>query len=190
MIALGRIEILAYLALQQGLWLLVVWGAGAGQVWWPGALTLAVCAAACWRAGSAWWRVAAVVGVGLACALAVDGSLNKSGWVGYAGIATGMPLPPLWIAALWALFAATLALPARAMLTSPVAAGVLGAIGGPLAYAGGRALGAIQAGTTGLVLVGISFALAAPLIVLVANRLLPAAPAGRPTGHRPVARAA
>lgn len=179
MITLGRTETLGYLVLQQALWFLVVWGAGSGHLWWPGALTLALCAAACWRAGPAWWRVAAVVGVGAACALAVDGSLNKIARVGYAGIAPGVPLPPLWIVALWALFAATLALPARRLLQSPLIAGILGGIGGPLAYAGGRALGAIDAQTTGLVLVGVFFALATPVIVLAANRLLPV-PAAAP----------
>ena len=50
-------------------------------------------------------------------------------------------LAPLWITALWCQFATVL--PAFAPLrTRPLVAGLLGAVGGPLAYAGGARLGA------------------------------------------------
>ncbi len=173
--SLSRSEILAYMLLQQALWVLLVWGAGAGQMWWPSAVTAALLAAACWRAGSDWWKVAAVIGVGVACGIAVDGSLIKTGLVLYAGSDGEVPIPPMWIIALWAMFAATIALPARKLLTSPIVAGILGAIGGPLAYLGGRVLGAITWHSPGLILIGVFFALATPIIVLVANRLLPPA---------------
>jgi hypothetical protein len=114
-----------------------------------------------------------ILAVSLACALAVDGSLIKIRLVHYDGANPDLPIPPLWIISLWLLFAATVALPARGLLTSPLAAGVLGGLGGPLAYLGGRALGAIETTTVGLVVVGIFFALATPILVLVANRLLP-----------------
>lgn len=183
MTPLRTTEITAYLILQNGLWFLLTWGAGAGHHWWPATVTAAVLAAACWRAGELWWRVAAMIAVGLLCAVAVDGSLIKIRLVSYAGGDPGLPIPPLWIISLWMLFAATLALPARNLLTSPVVAGVLGGIGGPLAYLGGRSLGAIDTNQTGLVVVGIFFALATPILVLVANRLLP--PADRePPGSR------
>jgi hypothetical protein len=144
-----------------------------------------VLAAACWRAGTLWWRVAVILAVGLACAFAVDGSLIKIRLVGYAGATPGLPVPPPWIISLWLLFAATLALPARNLLTSPVVAGIIGGIGGPLAYLGGRSLGAIDTNRTGLIVVGVFFALATPMLVLVANRLLPPAIRGPAPGRRP-----
>jgi hypothetical protein len=176
MIQLRGSEVVAYLIAQQGLWVLLVWGAGAGHLWWPSLVLVPVLAAACWRAGPAWWRVAAMIGVGLCCGLAVDASLAKTGLVGYAGDDPAFPVPPAWILALWALFAAVIALPARRMLSHPAAGAVLGGIGGPLAYAGGRALGAIDAGTAGLAAVGVFYALATPILVLAANRLLPLPP--------------
>ena len=186
MTPLRTTEIAAYLLVQNLLWLLLTWGAGAGQLWWPSAVTAAVLLAACWRAGAAWWRVAVILAVGLGCALAVDGSLIKIRLVGYAGADPGLPIPPLWIISLWLLFAATLALPARNLLTSPIAAGILGGIGGPLAYLGGRSLGAIETNRSGLIVVGVFFALATPILVLVANRLLPpAVPGPRRRPQRP-----
>lgn len=173
MIPLRPLEIAAYLLLQNGLWFLLTWGAGAGHLLWPSAIVAGVLVAACWRAGSRWWRVAVIIGVGLVCAFAVDGSLIKIRLVGYAGADPGIPVPPPWIISLWLLFAATVALPARSLLSSPVVAGILGGIGGPLAYLAGRSLGAIDASRTGLVVVGVFFALATPILVLVANRLLP-----------------
>lgn len=173
MTPLRTAEIAAYLLLQPVLWLLLTWGAGAGHLWWPSAVAAAIVAAACWRAGSQWWRVAVILAVGLMCAFTVDGSLIKIHLVGYAGADPALPVPPVWIISLWLVFAATLALPARGLLTSPVLAGILGAIGGPLAYLGGGSLGAIETNRTGLIVVGVFYALVTPLLVLVANRLLP-----------------
>jgi hypothetical protein len=169
----GRSLTLVYAITYQALWLLVVWGAGAGHAWWPSAVAVLGVAFACWRCGPAWWRVLAVIGVGLACGFAVDGSLNKTGLVIYAAGDPTLPVPPAWILTLWICFAAALALPARQLVTSPVIAAILGAAGGPLAYAGGRALGALETQTFGLVVVGVFYALATPVIVLAANRLLP-----------------
>ncbi len=182
---LSKPEIISYLLLQQVLWFLVVWGAAHGHLWWPAALTAAILAAACWRAGPAWWRILAVIGVGLACGFSVDGTLHKMGVIIYAGGDPGLAVPPAWILVLWSLFAGTLALPARAALTSPVAAAILGGIGGPLAYAGGRALGALSVNTTGLIVVGICYAIGTAMIVLFANRLLPVPPQVRQLAPRP-----
>ncbi len=176
-------EIATYLLLQNLLWLMLTWGAGAGQLWWPSLVAAAVLAAACWRAGSQWWRVGVILAVGLMCAFAVDGSLIKIRLVGYAGADPALPVPPLWIISLWLLFAATVALPARRLLTSPIIAGILGAVVGPLAYLGGGALGAIETNRNGLIVVGIFYALATPILVLVANQLLPVEPPG-PGTHR------
>jgi len=183
MIPLRTSEVVGYLVLQYGLWFLLVYGAAAGYLWWPAIITAVILVAACWRASTAWWRVAAVIAVGVLCALSVDGSLIKTGLVGYSGGDPSIPIPPAWIIALWAMFAATLALPARQLLTNPILGGVLGGIGGAVAYAGGRALGSITVSNTGLIVVGVFFALATPVIVLAANKLLPVPE--RPRRSRP-----
>lgn len=172
---------LLQLALLAGLAVLVPWGAGAGQLWWPGLVAIAGVAGLCLRA----WKAAVVVAVGLACACAVDGSLAKTGHVRYAGGDPSLPLPPAWVFAAWTLPAAAIALPVRALLASPVLAGILGAIAGPLAYHGARSLGALEIRGPGLVLIGVYCALALPVIVLAANRLLPPPAPALPAPRRP-----
>lgn len=166
-------EAVGHLVLQAGAWLLTVWAAGAGHLWWPLLPAAAVLALACWRAPGRWWRVAAIIGLGAACAGAVDGSLSKIALIAYAGGEPGQPLPPAWTVACWMLAAAALAGPARRPVASPVLAGVLGAALGYGAYALARTLGAVATGDLGLAVAAVSTALALPIIVLTANALLP-----------------
>jgi len=71
------------------------------------------------------------------------------------------------------LFATTLNLSLAWLKRRVVLAAVLGAIGGPLAYAGGAELGALAFvhETTGLLAIGAGWALLTPLLVLLARRL-------------------
>lgn len=159
----------------QGLWIWLVWAGGRGDAWLPLLATALVVAAAAWRAGGDRWRLLALCAVGLACGLFVDGALGVAGLVSYGPAPAGLLAPP-WILALWVLFAAALALPLRRLLTSPLIAAVAGLAGGPLAYLGGAALGAIAFPTgerIGLAAVALGYALATPLIVFAANRLMP-----------------
>ena len=83
------------------------------------------------------WRGILLLGV---AGTALDSLQGALGILDFRG-APGAWLAPLWITALWCHFAT--ALPALAPLRSrPFAAALLGAVGGPLAYAGGVRLGA------------------------------------------------
>jgi hypothetical protein len=68
----------------------------------------------------------------------IDGTLRLSGWLCYASPEPAVPLhgAPLWILCLWAAFALTLTRSLAWLMRRPWLAALLGALGGPLAYAG------------------------------------------------------
>ena len=67
----------------------------------------------------------------------IDGTLGRCGWLRYASPAPAFPPhgAPLWILCLWAAFALTLTRSLAWLMRRPWLAALLGAIGGPLAYA-------------------------------------------------------
>lgn len=89
---------------------------------------------------------------------------------------TGMVLPylaPLWIVAMWALFATTLNLSLRWLYGRPLVAMVLGALGGPLAYRAGAELGAVNLPHEWLamLILAAGWALLMPLLMWIAEYL-------------------
>lgn len=170
MIALSARDRLLCVLAQQGLWLLLVWAAAQGLDAWASLAALAALALFLRRLGAARWRVLAVLALGVLCGVAVDGSLSKLGLVMYAGAELAPALPPLWILLLWALLAALVA--ALPQLGNPWLSALLGAVGGPLAYAAAAALGAVALAPAALWAVGTFYALALPVLVLGANRAL------------------
>jgi hypothetical protein len=112
----------------------------------------------------------------LALAVAVgvvwDSMLLRMGLVAYASPG---PLPgwaPVWILALWALFAAMLREPLRWLHGRPVLAALFGAVGGPLSYAAAERLGAgtMPDRALALTVLAIGWALLVPLLLLAAQR--------------------
>jgi hypothetical protein len=77
--------------------------------------------------------MAAAVSLGVV----IDGALKFCGWLRYASPEPGFPPhgAPLWILCLWAAFALTLTRSLAWLMRRPWLAALLGAIGGPLAYA-------------------------------------------------------
>ena len=159
----------------QVVWFAAVIGAGRG-LWWPGVAAAAVFVAAQLmltdrRAVEAKLIVAAVlVGVVL------DGTLAYSGLARFA--ADGVALPPggapVWILAIWAAFAVTLRHSMGFMMTRPMVALVLGAVGGPLAYAAaGRGFAAVSFPqmTQAMLVLAVGWALAMPGLARLAARL-------------------
>ncbi|MGA2397977.1 MAG: DUF2878 domain-containing protein [Steroidobacteraceae bacterium] len=69
--------------------------------------------------------------------LIVDGTLGFLGWLRYAAPAPALPAhgAPLWILCLWASFALTLTRSLAWLTRRPWLGALLGALGGPLAYA-------------------------------------------------------
>lgn len=112
--------------------------------------------------------------------------------LGLMSYPSGSPAPglaPVWIVAMWALFATTLNLSLGWLQGRPVLAALLGAVGGPLAYFAGHRLGGIDLPDPALALLvqGLGWALLMPLLAWLATRLNgfePVAASSPPrTGH-------
>lgn len=107
-------------------------------------------------AGAAWESL--VAGLGLVV------HPEGSGFVGFV---------PLWIVALWALFATTLTVSMRWLFGRPALAVVAGAVGGPMAWFSGARLGAVTFPdpVVALAVESAGWALLLPLLVRSAERL-------------------
>ena len=81
-----------------------------------------------------------------AVGFAVDTALLRTGAIAIGGASVS----PLWLVALWPNFAATTGRDGslQALARRPVLAALVGAVGGPAAYAGGARLGAIALGAS------------------------------------------
>lgn len=113
--------------------------------------------------------VAVVVG------LLVDGTLSAIGWVRYPEGQPAPFLPPVWMLCLWMLFATLLPGALIWLRGRPVLAGLLGALGGPLAYLAGERLGAIALaeGPVPLLALAVAWGAVIPLLVGLSERLVP-----------------
>lgn len=182
-------ECIVHSLLWQGLWLWLVWSAGHGATAAPLLATGLLLALWTWRSGPAGIILLRLVAVGVLWGVVGDGLLAAGNLVSYATPNNLMTwCPAWWILALWAQFAAALVLPLRRVLTNPLVALGAGLVGGPLAYLGGQALGAIsfpsgQLG--GLTAVAMAFGIGTPLLVLLANRWLGGAQAPAPMVSQP-----
>jgi hypothetical protein len=98
--------------------------------------------------------------------------LVASGWVRSSpGLLFGSVMP-VWMVALWAAFATTLNVSLRALRRRYVITAAIAAVGAPLAYAAGAALGALQwvQATPALLLVACGWAVLLPLLMRTAQR--------------------
>lgn len=158
---------LVHLALYQVTWFAAIRG-GAALVVWPGLLVgglmLALHLALSERRVATLNRLVQATLIGVV----VDTSLAASGMVSFTGCACFAP--PLWTVVLWPCFASLFDDLLRWVPSRPAIAVVLGGIGGPLAYLGGDALGALafpSGSVVGLLAVGLAWAIATGLLVLV-----------------------
>jgi hypothetical protein len=141
------------------------------QSWGLGAIGIAV---ALHLALSPNWRrelkLAAVV---TAIGLAWDSFVVYTGWLSYSAPGLLPWLAPLWIVAMWTLFATLLNVSLRWMQGRWVLAVLFGCFGGPLAYYGGAKLGALMLvrPAAALVTEASGWAILTPLLLLLASRL-------------------
>lgn len=98
----------------------------------------------------------------------------QAGWIAYASPGPVAALPPVWILAMWVLFATTLTGPLAWLHGRPLLAAAFGAIGGPLSYAAAARLGACRFADPGvsMVALGVGWALVTPLLLAAARRLV------------------
>lgn len=105
--------------------------------------------------------------------LAWESGLVALGVVGYTEH-TSVWLAPLWIVAMWALFATTINHGLSWVKKYWVYAVLAGALGGPMAFYGGAGLGAVTFENTALALlvIGAGWAILLPLLVLIAETII------------------
>ncbi len=181
--AIGVTHPLANFVLFQACWFAGILGAAMG---WPEAGPLAT---AVWlalhfagmdagRAAETWLLLAAAT-----FGYAADSALVLLGILEFPAAAQLGGPSPLWMIGLWVGFAATLRHALRWLRGRYLLGAALGAIGGPLAYRAGEALGAVTIPdpVVGLGAVAVEWLVAMPLLLAVASRSAPSA-ATRDTG--------
>ena len=157
-----------FIAFQIG-WFAAVLGAGHGMPWLgvviiPLVLLLDLVLSADWRQELIVALAAAVMG------FAVDTGLVAAGVFAPVPFLVPHPFSPPWMVMLWVNQATTLN-SCQAWLRGRYLAGaVFGAVGGPLAYLSGAKLGAASLpSSSGLVILGITWAAAFPALLAVAE---------------------
>ncbi len=100
-----------------------------------------------------------------------DSLLAWRGLLVYSPAPQGLPLAPLWILAMWALFATTLNVSLDWIKGRVLLAVLFGGIGGPLAYLSGQRLGALWLPQVwpALIAQGLGWALLTPLLARLAQ---------------------
>lgn len=171
----SRERVLNFVLFQAG-WFACVLGAARGEGMAGAAVAMGVALVYIMRAPQP-LRAAALIA--LACTLGAlwDSALAAAGWIGYddADISGVMFIgaAPLWIVALWALFATTLNSSLGWMQGRPALAALFGAIGGPLSYWAGERMGALrlESPVAALVALAAGWALLTPLLMFAARRI-------------------
>ncbi len=103
-----------------------------------------------------------------------ESTLVGVGLVSYPAGSDVAPMAPYWIVAMWVLFATTINHGLRWVKKSWVIAMAAGAIGGPLAFYSGAAMGAAEFNSTLLALaaIGAGWAVILPVLSLVADTII------------------
>jgi len=164
----------ANFALFQVAWYASVEAASRGSVWiGPLAVALLLLAHLAWL-GMRMRDVGIALLVGLAGG-ALDSGLLNAGVLAYPGSHGSWPdvLAPPWIAGLWAAFATLPRLSMAWLADRPIAAALLGAVGGPLSYRAGMAMGAVAVPASDLLTYGalaLEYAIATPLLLRLLTR--------------------
>jgi hypothetical protein len=141
--AAPRLAVLRNVVLYQLGWFAAVLLAAAGRPWIAALALVPLLAVHVWLSADPLSEVrllalAALVG------LAWDSAVMATGWQHYDGGQWLPALAPLWVVALWAQFATLLRVSLYWLRGRPVLAAVLGAIGGPIAWAAGARFGAVR----------------------------------------------
>ena len=111
---------------------------------------------------------AAVIG------LAWESLLVWSGLLSYPAIGEVSPLAPYWIVAMWVLFATTINHGLSWAKRSWHVSALAGLIGGPMAFYGGAAMGAVEFSNTltALAVIGAGWAVLMPLLILLSDTII------------------
>lgn len=100
-----------------------------------------------------------------------DSGLTMAGLFSFSNGVVLTGLVPVWMIAMWALFATTLNVSLSWMKNRYLLAMAFGALGGPIAYYAGNRLGAVEfsSTSTALIAVGIGWSIIMPLLMALAT---------------------
>jgi len=158
-----------FVAFQLG-WLACVLGAANGMPWVGVAFALVVVGWHLWRAqrpGPELTLILIAMGVGFVG----DSILVALRWIEYPNGALVAGTAPVWIVAMWGLFATTLNVSLGWLKRRAPLAIVFGAVGGPLAYVAGERLGGLTFLRQGpaLIALAVGWAAITPLLLRIAD---------------------
>lgn len=107
-----------------------------------------------------------------ALGIVADTLLIRGGWLTFDSGVIFSGVAPYWMVALWMNFATTINVSLHWLKQRPLLAIAFGALGGPLAYFAGAKLGAVTMSNpaAALAAVGVVWALAMPLLLIIADR--------------------
>lgn len=156
----------------QGFWLAAVLGAAAGRPWLGPTLLPAVAAVHLYaRPG---WRELVPAAAAVALGYGADSALVLLDLLHFPDQTRLGGPSPLWMVALWGNFGIALRASLGWLQERPRLAAALGAIGGPMAYFGGAALGGVRLADptwVSLAAVGVVYLVATPVLCVVADRV-------------------
>jgi hypothetical protein len=158
-------------ALFQAGWWACVLGAAHGHATWGVIVAAAVIAWHLARAARP-RKELALASIAVLAGLVFENALARSEWVRYTDEGEGLALAPLWIVAMWPLFATTLNVSLRALRTHPWIAALVGLAGGPAAYYAGARLGALEllSPVNALAAIAAGWAILTPALCAAARR--------------------
>ncbi len=143
MTATAMPAMIANVVLFQAGWFACVLGAARGEAWIGVAAAAAVVAWHGLRAARTRTEIA-LIAITILIGALWDSAVSLLGWINYAPQERVHEFAPLWILAIWALFATTLNVSMRWLKQRLKLALLLGAVGGPLSYWAAERLGAVQ----------------------------------------------
>jgi len=154
-------------------WFACVLGAAHGMPWLGPLVAVPILA---WHVASAArpGRAALLLAAAALAGFGLDTLLIRAERIAFAQGMLVEGFAPYWMVCLWALFASTFNVSLRWLRAKPVLAAAFGALGGPLAYGVGARLGAatlLEPVWAGLFLVGLVYAVATPVLLLLAREL-------------------
>ena len=152
-------------------WFACVLGGANDRPWLGTGIAVAIVA---WHVGRAARprdeMILALIAAGIGAV--ADSALIATDWVRYASGTVVPGTAPVWLVAMWMLFATTLNVSLRWLRRYALAAIALGAAGGPLAYWGGARLGAMEflAPVAATAALALGWAVLTPLLIRLARR--------------------
>ena len=164
-------------------WIACVWGAAVGA-WWLGVVAVTIFASLELARSPARGRELLLIAVLAVIGFTIDTGYVVSGLLEYASPVPSAAVAPAWIVALWVSFGLTLNRSLAWLAGRHWLSAICGLVGGPLAY--WIAIDTWGAGVflaprwQALMVIGVAWALATPLLVDLARRIAPPRPLPAP----------